>query len=204
MPISLFRTHRTWLTEDQLLLLDVVFRYGTEFSLLRRTGFREQWNCQPHKLDNDQLRCNLRWLCEHGVLTAEREERKTWFRMTASGGELWSQERCPVWERFCWETYKTTSRDRTLMSVVAVSSQVRDEFLALRSPDLARRRTFNLAGNHCLLGWRLFRPLFVGLATYEEDCLAWLETRQQIEQIESQRTWWRSVYELQRFIPKTA
>jgi hypothetical protein len=89
------------------------------------------------------------------------------------------------------------------MSVVAVSSQVRDDFLALRLPDSARRRAFTLAGNHRLLGWRSFRPLFAGLATYEEDCLAWLETRQQIEQIESQRTWWRCVYELQRFVAKT-
>src|SRR5436190_20042369 len=127
-----FRTCKTWLTDDQLILLDVLFRGGTSFRLLRRDGFLEQWNDgYAHRLDDPELRCNLRWLCEHGVLEAEGNGDEAVYRMAAAGGEMWSQERCPVWDRYCTECYRTTSRGRTMLTVYAVSSRIRDEVLTL-------------------------------------------------------------------------
>jgi hypothetical protein len=203
-----FRTGRTWLTDDQLVLLDVLFDAGTFFRLLRREGFCGQWNLgYSHHLDDATLRCNLRWLCEHGVLMTEPEGNETVFRMTAVGGELWSQERCPVWDRYCIECYRTTSRGRTMMTVCAITPKVRDEFLALLPLYPARCRIATIV-DHGLIGWRPFGQLFVGVATYKEqrqwtpdEYAVWAERyRQHRALLERERSWWRCVSELQQFI----
>ena len=156
-----FRTNKTWLTDDQLILLDVLFDGAAAFRLLRGKAFRGQWNLgYSHTLDDDQLQCNLRWLCEHGVLDEERFRDETVFRMTAAGGAFWSQERCPVWKRYCTQQhYTTTLRNRTMITVLAVSAQVRDDFLALWPLNPARRRTATIA-DHGLIEWHPFGQLF--------------------------------------------
>jgi hypothetical protein len=104
-----YRTGTTWLTDDQLVLLDVLFNGGTWLRLLGREHFLEQWNLgYAHGLDDATLECNIRWLWEHGVVERERDGEHTWFRMTPDGGDLWSRERRPVWERYCMERYTTT------------------------------------------------------------------------------------------------
>jgi hypothetical protein len=207
-----YRSGKTWLTDDQLVLLDVLFDAGTSFRLLRRENFLEQWNLgYAHALDDASLECNIRWLCEHGVVERECDGSRTWFHMTRDGGELWSQERCPVWERYCIERYKTISRGRTLMSVMAVSPKVRDDFLALWPQYPARRRSAVVA-DHPLIGWHPFPRIYVGVATYKEphewtpaEYAVWAEQHlQHWAMLERERTWWRCVPELQRFVPRTA
>jgi hypothetical protein len=209
-----FRTNRTWLTDDQLILLDVLFDVAVSFKRLRAEDFGERWNVRySHQLDDAQLQCALRWLCEHGVLEIERDADGTAFhRMTAAGGALWSEERCPVWERYCTERYKTTSRGRTLMTVTAVSAEVRDHFLSLWSPNHGRRRAVTISDGG-LIRWHSFGQLFVGVTTYEgknpweatwetpQEFAAWRERQAKIE---CERTWWRCVSELQRFVPNQA
>src|SRR5688500_17620735 len=127
-----FRTNATYLSDDELILLDVLFDHGAEFRMLRLKRFAGIWNLgYCHNLDDGQLQCRLRWLCEHGVLYIERHDKEAWFHLTKHGFELWSEERCPVWDRYCMDRYGATARERTLMTVVAVSSKIRDDFLKL-------------------------------------------------------------------------
>jgi hypothetical protein len=205
-----YRTRRTWLTDDQLILLDVLFSRGTFFTYLRREGFSAQWNLgYSHSLGDDALRCNLRWLCEHGTLAAQADGDQTVFRMTPAGGDLWSQERCPIWDRYCIECYRTTSRGRTMMTVYAVSPRVRDEFLALWPLYPARHPTVTIP-DRGLIAWHPFGQLHAGVATYHEplqwtleEHRAWLERyREHESMLERRQSWWRYVEELQRFVPR--
>ncbi len=205
-----YRTGATWLTDDQLVLLDVLFNGGTSLRLLSRKNYLEQWNLgYTHKLNDASLECNIRWLCEHGVIERERDGEHTWFHMTPHGGELWSQERCPVWERYCMERYTTSSRGRTLMSVMAVTPEVRDHFLALWPQYAARRRTA-VVTDRPLIGWHPFPQVYVGVASYEEprrwtpaEYTVWAEQhRQHWAMLERERSWWRCVPELQLFVPR--
>jgi hypothetical protein len=204
-----YRTETTWLTDADLLLLDVLFDAGAMFCSLRHENFRPQWNvAYSHNVADAELRCRLNWLCEHHVLKTERHEDQTFFHMTATGGELWSQERCPIWDRYCTERYKTTLRGRTLMSVAAVTPQICDDFLRLWPPYPARCRTVTIR-DYVLIGWRGFAQLHVGVATYREErewtpeeyavCIQ--RSRDRLTAIERDRSWWRSVAELQKFIP---
>jgi hypothetical protein len=203
-----FRAHNTWLSDEQLFLLDVLFDGGTSFELLRHEHFFEQWNLgYSHNLDDRHLGCELQWLCQHGVLAEVSYRGKTVFQMTAAGGELWSQERCPVWDRYCMNRFKRTSKDRTLISVIAVSPKVRDDFLTLWPMTSARRRASKIA-NYRLITWRPFSECFVGVMIYREqlewtceEYAAWAEECLQHQAVlERERSWWRCVRELQRFV----
>lgn len=203
-----YRTNTTWLTDADLILLDVLFDGGATFCCLRHESFRRQWNvAYSHNLADTELRRRLEWLCEHCVLQTECHEGREFFHMSETGGELWSQERCPSWDRYCTERYKTTSRGRTLMSVAAVSPQIRDDFLRLWPPYPARSRTATIR-DHGLIGWRRFAQLHVGLATYrderqwtpEEYAVCVERGRDRLAAIECDRSWWRSVAELQKFV----
>lgn len=203
-----YRTGKTWLTDDQLILLDVLFDKSTSLRLLRRESFMEQWNLEyTHALDDAALECNIRWLCEHGILEPEHDGGRTRLQMTRDGGELWSQERCPVWERYCIERYTTTARGRTLMSVMAVSAKVRDDFLDMWPQYPARRRTAVIT-DRPLIEWHPFARIYVGVATYKEprqwapaEYTIWAEQhRQHWAMLERERSWWRCVPELQRFV----
>jgi hypothetical protein len=204
------RTDTTWLTDDQLVLLDVLFGGNASLGLLSRDIFLDMWNLgYVHDLDDASLECNIRWLCEHGVLESQHDGDRTWFQMTRDGGELWSRERCPVWERYCRDRYTTTLRGLTLMSVMAVSPEVRDHFLALWPQHPARRRT-TVVADRPLIGWHPFPRVYIGVATYEEphlrspfDYTIWAEERRQHwAMLERERSWWRSVPELQRFVAR--
>jgi hypothetical protein len=192
------------LTDDQLILLDALFYAPTSAGLLRRDGFHHQWNFgYAHALDDAELDCHLRWLCEHGVLERETDAESVRVALTAYGGELWSQERCPAWERFCKERYATTSRGRTRMTVLAASPEIRDDFLRLWPPTPARFRKAAIDGLP-LIDWHPFPRLFVGVATYEEqlefNLADYAEDCQRHTTVERERSWWRNVSELQRFV----
>lgn len=204
-----YRTRTTWLTDQQLILLDVMFDFSVRFRNLRDGDFREQWNVgYSHGLTDDELRCQLRWLCEHGVLETYLADDGTRYRMTPSGLELWSKERSPVWSRYCRSSQKTTLRGRTLLSVTAASSRVRDDFLAWMVRYPARYRTITI-NDFGLIRWHSFDRLYVGLATYdevrewtpEEYAVLVEEHRQWQSEMHLRRNWWRTVGELQRFVP---
>jgi hypothetical protein len=203
-----FRANRTWLIDDDLILLDVLFDGPAPMRLLRRDTYRAQWNLgYSHGLNDADLEGRVTQLGEQGVLKAEFCYGETFVRMTAAGGELWSHERCPEWERYCTERYHTTLKGRTLVTVVAVSPQILDDFLRIWPMCPARRRTATIR-NYNLISWRTFPRLHVGTATYNEECepdseqemigTEWYRERQR--RLLEERSWWRCVSELQRFI----
>lgn len=211
MSAQPFRTGATWLTDDQLILLDVLFDRGATIRLLRRGIFHEQWNLgYVHSLDDVELKNTLHLLCEHGVLKPLSISERVSFRMTRVGGEMWSLERCPDWTRYCTEQYRDLSGGRTLMTVMAASPVVRDHFLALWPKGPARRKTAVIA-DRPLIEWHPFPQLYVGLAIYEEQ-RQWTPTEfaaysewwhEHWNMLERERSWWRYVPELQKFVVGT-
>lgn len=207
-----FRTGKTWLADDDLILLDVLFDAGAPMRLLRRDIYPAQWNLgYTHQFSDHELRRRVGWLCERGVLEADFYNSETFVGMTEAGGRLWSAERCPVWERYCTEQYRYPRQGRTLMSVVAVSPQIRDDFLRIWPIYPARRKKATIR-NRNLIAWRTFAQLYVGMATYDEESesggwqdtvdVEWCRERQRL--LKEERSWWRCVHELQRFTPNVA
>lgn len=92
------------------------------------------------------------------------------------------------------------------MSVQAVAAIVRDHFLELW-PKLSPRRKTATIRDRGLIPWHPFGTIHVGLASYlepshqpEEDANAYFARRMaHAKNVEAHRSWWRSVYELQKF-----
>ena len=207
MPSKLYRTHKTSLTDDQLLILDVIFDGGAEPSRLRQRYFDERWNAPSHSLSDEQLKSTIKQWLNDGVLENRSSSHGRYVAMTQSGGQLWASERCPIWDRYCTERYPATIRGRVIMSVTAVGPTIRDDFLRLwpENPPRVRRAIIRDPG---LIAWHPFPNVYVGLASYDaetdsmspDEFNAWFPRRQEwIARVESERTWWRTVRELQKF-----
>lgn len=203
-----YRTNASSLSDSELILLDVLFDCYCEFQFLRDSIFKPQWNLSySHGLTDSQLRQSLIALCQSGILSTRVEDRCELFAMTPAGGEVWSSERCPDWERFCMERYSTTSRNRTMMTVVAVSAAIRDDFLSFWPMFPSRYRT-TVVSDFGLVPWKTFGRLHVGVATYNEphewtmaEFADYTElVRQHQKVLDANRSWWRFIGELQRFL----
>lgn len=202
-----FRSHKSDLLDSELVLLDVLFNGDCQFRLLRNEVFRAQWSFPfSHGLDDDALRATLRSMCERGLLGVHRETGPVRFHMTRLGFDAWSDERCPIWERFCtWHT-RDRSNGRTRITVVAVSPEVRNDFIRYWPPYPARRRIKAIA-DYGLVAFRVFDTLHVGFAWFIEpqpstcnDLDAFTQNyKRNLSRIREHRSWWGTVPQLQRF-----
>ena len=203
-----YRTNVTELTDDELSLLDVMFDGGVAISMLRQCNIGLQFNVRPHSLDDESLKQSLKRFHQQGIVEPLefRHRNRRYITLTSHGVSLWESERCPNWERYCTDRECATVRDKTIMSVRAVSPDIRDDYLriAVEKPIRLKKTTINDNG---LIKWKYFDRLHVGLAScYEPNDVSvdnyhvWIqERRNYIMMVERERTWWRTAWELQKF-----
>jgi len=204
-----FRTHSTNLTDDELLILDVMFADSVTFPMLRSCNFVLQFNAQPHSLSDDELKSTLIGFWRRGITEVNdlRLRGHRYVTITPMGGRLWEAERQPIWQRYCYDSYPAVIRGRTIMSVKCTTAWVRDDFIRLCPEYPARTKTATINDNG-LVHWQGFGKLHVGLASYAEptemtpeEFFQWLPRhRAYIELVEQERSWWRTVGELQKFL----
>src|SRR5437867_407372 len=85
------RTRSTGLTDDELILFDVMFDGGRCFESLRHSGFTERCNYPSHGFDDEQLRTTLRRFVDSGLLAEEVSQvckGTSCFQLTPCGGRL--------------------------------------------------------------------------------------------------------------------
>ncbi len=208
MAKKLFRTFATSLTDDELTLLDVMFNSTAVPSMLRQCNIYAKFLVKPHSLDNSALSETVQRFLREDILkqldTTFRGQR--YFAITEYGAALWSSERCPVWERYYVAREFAEVGDQTLVSVRAVSPEIRDEYLQIAHPNPTRFKRATIRDNG-LLNWKSFACLHVGLISYLEpkwnptgDLAPWIQNRNaELARVERQRTWWRDIGELQKF-----
>jgi hypothetical protein len=203
MQRDLRRTHATVLSDDELILLDVMFDCRPPLRLLRRSVFRNQWNLCSHNLDDEQLRKTIDRFCEAGILVSESsswgEEICLYYGLTPHGGELWEAERTPIWDRYATERYGGYSSGRETVTIRALSASIRDDFWRVGNDarmwdsDGGRVRFWEIS-RHVLIYWKNFATIYVAVA-HIRDCYGcdW-------SLYNARRTWWRNVEELQKFL----
>ena len=116
MQIPPRRTNATNLSDDELLLFDLLFDKSAHFDQLRSDVYPFHMNCSySHCLNNADLELTLASLEARGLLNCRVG--KIWridirdyvdgkiYALTESGGHLWELERLPDWDR-----YLTTSQ----------------------------------------------------------------------------------------------
>ena len=202
MKNNLYRTGITSLTDDELILLDVMFAYAVLPPMLRQCNIKPQFNIRPHSMDDATLKSSLVRFAKEGITqrTGQFLKGREYIKINEFGGEIWCSERSPVWERYCSDRESATIGSNTIYSVCAVSPKIRDDYLRISIPNSARTRTATISDNG-ILPWKTFDRLYVGLASFPsdpdsfelEDFDHWLELRKQhIITVGRERTWWRS------------
>lgn len=199
-----YRSDTTWLSNDDLVLLDVLFDGNVRTEHLRRKYFCDQWNLgYSHSLSDHQLSERIEFLRLKGVLRCGREGDRSVNQITELGGRLWSKERCPVWDRFCLERYSGVSLNREMVTVVALNEAIPYEFLRTFAVPPIRSKVVNIS-DVGILPWRSFGRLSVGVFVFEETVSRNIRTALDSSKFrvrsEHQRTWWRNVSELQKFV----
>jgi hypothetical protein len=203
MPQTIYRTHATNLSEGELALLDVLFKYRADFRCLKHKGFELLFNHRSHRFDNARLKEVLSDLCRRGVL--QFDATNSVFSMTTEGCELWSLERCPVWERFASERYGQQLSGKETISIVATGADTLDEILTVGSSVgmwgdyFARVRIFQIR-NHELLPSRKFPMLHAAVVICKPFVHLGHSHDEDVLEYERRRTWWRNVNELQKVL----
>jgi hypothetical protein len=212
MASPLFRTHRTSLNDDELILLDVLFKWRISFAALRSANFAVQFNCDSHKLNDAQLSETLDRFCEKGILTMEPPHPEPglkgygeWFEITARGGELWESERTPVWERFVGCHHHEPVPGKARVSLCGPSARICEDSLrtywdgVVWRRRLGRVRIFQIT-NHELLPWKSFPTIHVAVGVSGE-AIPFEEFMQRDRSLyESRRSGWSTVGQLQKFV----
>jgi hypothetical protein len=203
MERLLFRTNASVLSGDELRLLDVQFDSVVPLRFLFRKWFTAIFNQPCHPLDDDAVYRTVDRLRDCGILETEQIREETCVRLTNRGGELWSEERCPIWERYVTDRLGTTNSGKQFTTIVATSRSTCENFVRLGGScgDMrgSRVRMFEIR-RHALIYWRNFPRLFAAMVMNVEDP-SYLDWRPRLLELEQQRTWWRDVFELQKFLP---
>ncbi|MEO1527243.1 MAG: hypothetical protein AAFX06_17525 [Planctomycetota bacterium] len=198
------RTGETDLTDDELLLLDMLFDRNARGDQLSSAVYELHMNCgYNHSLDDDQLLETLSSLRSRNVLRLIGNTSTTEtpvYSLTESGGGLWEQERRPDWRAFV----TTLQRELGVFASGSIIAYCVDEQVGRRclgamfssgmitpAGPIRTRRFENRRG----LPWKMF-PKLVALRCKTLDDIRHGPKPVEWDVFESSRCWWRSVDEL--------
>lgn len=194
------RTNTSSLTDDELILFDVMFDAWVPFRLLRREIFSAQWNVKrPHSLSDAELRQTVERLVTSKLLRTKSRDTHKYLGLTQEGGQLWETERLPTWHRYATERHLETPSGKDLVTITATSSRIRDESwdigraVGMYAHSTGRVRTA-LIKNHELIPWKSFPNLYVLVAVVDD----WFPSTDW-KAFEVKRTWWRTPRENEKF-----
>lgn len=196
-----FRTGETWLTDEDLILLDALAVQRPEpraSSLLFCGQHLDYWVTY----NEDELNHRLIVLRDHGILEPSNSDARC-LKLTAQGGDMWSRERRPPWQRICRPVSLGKSKSQTdknwvnVVAVYALSESILDDFLRLWPAGWTKQGR-RIIDDPVMLYWRSFPRAYAGWSDFDSDMQRNPKHR---ELIEENRTWWGTMSELLRFLP---
>jgi predicted transcriptional regulator len=199
------RTKETGLSEEELLILDILFDARDTFEALTRENYAS-WHNLPysHNLETNVLRDMISRLVESGIISPHTSDfdSKVFYGLTEAGGKLWEAERVPNWERYCAD-HSTDETGQWMLTV--------------ESPSIATAQAFVKCANQCrLYGFKQDevrtmtlieeRPSIIYWKVFSTVCsmsvliYAMLDANHvDWHEYERRRSWWRNLAELAKF-----
>jgi hypothetical protein len=197
-----FRTRQTPLTDDDLVILDVVCLYSVLPTMLRKATFNATWAFgYCHSLDNSSLTFALNRLRQTRSIESKRTSGDIRLAATQYGGELWTSERSPDWLRYVQIRFSTGPGGREQVTAISPGDDTPDmcvDFLAAGGLGVDDREPVRAIGDSGMLDWITFPVLYFARATvlYDSGSI-WDHST-----YESRRPFWTNVTQLQKFIDK--
>lgn len=203
------RTYATSLTDDELILFDVMFWRDVAFSHLRLENFGGVFNYpdeHSHNYPAEKLWRVLDTLIARGLLHATGRHLpfgdRTYYGLTPAGGRLWELERRPDWMRYVELGFAPTDWDNienglSSVELKSVSLETAKACWASEVPTIALSEVIiTRRENAELVNWKIVPELFVLKGTGPDPLEGDWETWQARE---LQRIWWDEVWGLPKF-----
>jgi len=218
MKTKFTRTGITELTDNELILFDVMFDCSCPVKTLRKSKFIDFFNTDSHKLSDKKLKETLKKLNENKLIRlienqdglekiSSRNFKKvktTFVELTAKGGKLWEKEREPIWEKYCegWTYAPYKEENKLLLEAVSPSLETLKEYLKVATEinlfgigkdykiEFATEKRKFIVG----LNWKRFPELHFATLTgnYEER----IPTKKEWNYFYKHLNWWGNVHEL--------
>lgn len=193
------RTGTTVLSDDELLLMDFLFRSWVGERFLRREEYPIHMNVRyTHGLDDDALSRTLRRSVDTGIFACEGLQDERRYSLTPQGGAMWEAERKPSWSHYCQSGFRYTPSHGQRVRLFSPELDTIERFLSIAEQtsyynDLPRRRRHRELSSYSLLPWKIFPTVHVVLLSLPKQ--PWPPTTDW-KRMEEGRTWWGHVSEL--------
>lgn len=200
------RTNKTSLSDEELLILDVLFDASDTFESLRKENYGS-WHNLPytHTLEASLLRELIEKLIRNGVIKSHisRPGARLFYALTEAGGKVWEVERAPNWERYCTDNLTVDENGSWTLSVESPSITTAKAFVVgakecslYQFNDATLRTRTQIERKISTIEWRVFPTIYsLSVRTQplpEGNIVDW-------SAYESKRTWWRGLMELAKF-----
>jgi len=204
MSPLLFRTHVTDLSDEELSFLDGLFE-SPQCKLIKvnDSGFYRIWKISEGRpvIITEKRHDAIASLYRRGVLVIIMETKGFCITIFPAGGELWSLERCPVWEKFALWNCELSSTDNSSEEVVVrtVSAAVRDQFVEYFGP-WAESFTTGTDPSFSLSPWTALSTFFTARILLSEDGQEQIDEPDFLRKLTHRIKFWSNVSQLQNFL----
>jgi len=217
MQMDIRRSNETDLSDDQLIIFDVLFdSYCTVNSLKKGGGFSSRFNCASHAIDINELKDTLERLVTDGFMrfkldvSGRNKQIVTYVGLTEKGGNLWEKERLPIWGKYVIDSsyhYKGFWE----LSIVSPTLEVAKDFIEIAQEckmyELMDPNDLTIAEiqgdeTESLIPWKQFDKWYE-ITSHLSDKTESVNFHQVNWALyESKLMWWRDVKELQTLTNK--
>lgn len=198
------RTGESGLSDDELLLFDMMFDFNASETQLSSSVYAQHMNCgYNHSLDDVALGHTIDSLLDRNLIHLignSVDSTDIIYSLTESGGKLWEIERQPDWQRFI-TTSQTMIGSNSTGSIVAlcVDEQIGRQCLGAMFASGLITPTGSIRGrelsNKRLVPWKSF-PSVIALRCRTSDNVNHLPKPVEWNVYNASRCWWRSIDEL--------
>jgi DNA-binding HxlR family transcriptional regulator len=200
------RTKETNLSEEELLILDVLFDARDRFESLMKENYAT-WHNLPysHNLETNVLRDLINRLVENGILSSHPSDfdGRIFYGLTEAGGKLWEVERVPDWERYCTDYSTEDETGQWMLSVESPAAATAQAFMdcaahcrLYRFKQDEIRTTTLIEEKPSIVYWKTFSTVY----SMSVPMNALMDANQvDWQEYERSRSWWRTLTELGKF-----
>jgi len=197
-----FRTGITKLSDDELVLLDIVAIHTVLPQMLRVSVFEATWALgYCHSINDFSLKQAIKNLRRRGLIAFDRSRGDARICATSRGGKAWASERLPIWNLFVCVELVALPEGRQHITVWSPGKSTPDIYLgsmASQEYELDNRILTQPDDDWGILPWTRFATLFSASADIVHDDGPSLS----FDAYESNRAHWSNVRELQKFVRK--
>ena len=218
MQIPPRRTNATDLSDDELLLFDLLFDKSAHFDQMRTEVYSLHMNCSySHGLNDADLEMKLASLAARRLISCKVG--KIWrvdireyvegeiYTMTDSGGHLWELERLPDWDRYITSCqWMLGTGNRGMIRILCPTEEtgrlcMGAMFAAGLIAPIGRIRVRNI-WDAMLLPWKTFaRVTSIRCKTNDNVNDAMFPSHWDV--YNARRCWWRDIAELDSLAPNS-